>query len=159
MGQVLTAQENAALAAWVRMSGAHASMTRSFNAALQAGSGITVTDFEALRRLAYAEDGRMRRIDLANAVGLTASGVTRLLDGLEAEGLVCKVGCPKDARVTYACITDAGRAVLRGAAETHIAALAALFGERFSPTELRDLVGLLGRLPGAADPDGACGND
>jgi DNA-binding MarR family transcriptional regulator len=136
--------------------GAHAAMTRSFNADLQASSAITVTDFEALRRLAAAEAGRMRRVDLATAVGLTASGMTRLLDGLERAGLVRKEHCTSDARVTYAAITDPGRALLRTAAGSHLEALAAIFAERFSPTEVEQLVELLGRLPGAEEDASSC---
>ena len=144
------------MTAWVRLMGAHAAMTRSFNADLQASSAITVTDFEALRRLAAADGGRMRRVDLAVAVGLTASGMTRLLDGLERAGAVCKEHCSSDARVTYAAITDAGRALLHAAAESHLSALAAVFSERFSPAELDQLVDLLGRLPGAEEDASSC---
>jgi len=136
--------------------GAHAAMTRSFNADLQASNAITVTDFEVLRRLASAADGRMRRIDLAQTVGLTASGITRLLDGLQTDGLVRKEQCTSDARVTYAVITDSGRDVLRRCAETHLVGLAALFSERYSPEEVDQLVGLLGRLPGAEDDASSC---
>ena len=131
--------------------GAHAAMTRAFNADLQASSAMTVTDFEALRRLAAAEDGRMRRVDLAPLVGLTASGVTRLLDGLQAAGLVAKQSCDADARVTYAVITDAGRERLKAASEHHLEGLAAIFAERFTPEEVARLVELLGRLPGAGE--------
>lgn len=136
--------------------GAHAAMTRAFNADLQASSAMTVTDFEALRRLAAAEGGRMRRVDLAPLVGLTASGLTRLLDGLEAAGLVCKQSCAADARVTYAVITDAGRERLRSAAEHHLESLAAIFAERFTPQEVEQLVRLLGRLPGAEEDASSC---
>lgn len=136
--------------------GAHAAMTRAFNADLQASSAMTVTDFEALRRLAAAEGGRMRRVDLAPLVGLTASGVTRLLDGLQAAGLVCKESCAADARVTYAVITDAGRERLRTAAEHHLEGLAAIFAERFTPQEVDRLVELLGRLPGAGEDAASC---
>ncbi len=94
----------------------------------------------------------MRRIDLAHAVGVTPSGITRLLDGLEASGLVGRHNCTQDHRVTYAVITDAGRAVLRSTAETHLASLVALFAERFTDDELDQLVTLLGRLPGATRP-------
>lgn len=147
---------NAALTAWVRLMGAHAAMTRAFNADLQASSAITVTDFETLRRLSAAPEGRMRRVDLAQAVGLTASGITRLLDGLHAGGLVCKEQCAQDARVTYAVITEDGREALRRAAETHLAGLASLFRERFSPEEVARLVELLGRLPGAEGDASSC---
>lgn len=131
-------------------------MTRAFNADLQASSAITVADFEALRRLAAAEGGRMRRVDLAPLVGLTASGVTRLLDGLQAAGLVTKDSCAADARVTYAVITDRGRELLRCAAEHHLAGIAAIFSERFTQKEIEQLVALLGRLPGAEDDASSC---
>ena len=106
------------------------------------------------RRLADAPDGRMRRIDLAHAAGVTPSGITRLLDGLEASGLVGRHYCTEDHRVTYAVITDTGRHVLRTTAETHLAGLVALFAERFTPQEVDQLVSLLGRLPGADDSVG-----
>ena len=99
----------------------------------------------------------MRRVDLAQVVSLTPSGITRLLDGLEAAGLVGRDVCPEDARVTYACITDGGAARRsRAAAESHLTALEALFGERFSPEEVEVLAGLLGRLPGAAEAEERC---
>lgn len=126
-------------------------MERAFNQELQAAGSITVTDFEVLRRLADAPEGRMRRIDLAHAVGVTPSGITRLLEGLEQSGLVGRHRCTSDHRVTYAVISDPGRDVLRATAETHLASLVALFGERFSTSELEQLVALLGRLPGADD--------
>jgi DNA-binding MarR family transcriptional regulator len=98
----------------------------------------------------------MRRVDLAPAVGLTPSGITRLLDGLEAAGLVCKEHCATDARVTYAAITDEGRQALAGAAATHLAALEALFGELYTAEEVTALADLLGRLPGAREAAPSC---
>jgi len=96
----------------------------------------------------------MRRIDLAEQLVLTASGVTRLLDGLERAGFVEKGRCESDARVTYAVLTDTGREKLHEAANTHLAQVHALFEERFDRTELEKLAELLGRLPGAAGADG-----
>ena len=153
---MLSPQAELAVAAWVRLMGAHSAMTRSFNAHLQSTAGLTVTDFEVLRRLAEAEGGRMRRVDLAPAVGLTPSGITRLLDGLEASGVVCKEHCASDARVTYATITPEGRRALAAAAETHLVILEAVFGERFTPEETSALVELLGRLPGARELSPSC---
>src|SRR6476646_2820617 len=91
--QVLSDQEALALHAWARLLRAHAAMTRSFNAELQAAHGLTVSDIEVLKVLSDAPDTRMRRVDLADRVRLTPSGITRLLDGLQAAGLVCKEGC------------------------------------------------------------------
>jgi DNA-binding MarR family transcriptional regulator len=152
----LSDQREQAAQTWVRLLRAHAGMTRDFNAELQA-HGLTVTDFEALSRLAESPTGSLRRVDLSAALRLTPSGVTRLLDGLQDAGLVCKESCSTDARVTYAHITDKGRERLATAASTHMEALEGLFGERFSAQELSALCELLGRLPGAGGDEGpAC---
>jgi DNA-binding MarR family transcriptional regulator len=139
--------------------GAHAAMTRAFNADLQASHRLTVNDFEVLRRLSLEPEGRMRRVDLAQVVGLTPSGITRLLDGLQAAGLVRKEHCDSDARVTYAAITDDGRATLREASEAYLAALEAVFSERYAADEIDRLVELLGRLPGGGDASEHCVGD
>jgi len=90
---------------------------------------------------------------------LTASGVTRLLDGLQASGYVDKAACPSDARVTYAVLTAAGLDKLRSAAVVHVAGIRAKFAERYSDEELVTLAELLARLDGS-EPDGeACTPD
>lgn len=157
MSQVLTAQESSALSAWVRLLRAHSSISRAFNRDLTAGHGLTINDYEVLLLLSHAPDRRMRRVDLAEEVSLTASGMTRLLDGLQASGYVEKATCESDARVTYAVLTDAGLEQLEAAACSHVKAVRALFEERFSADELGQLVELLGRLPGASEADpGSC---
>jgi DNA-binding MarR family transcriptional regulator len=153
---VLTAQQQRAVQAWVRLRASDAALTRAFNASLMARHGLTVNDFEVLRRLSLEDEGRMRRVDLAQVVSLTPSGITRLLDGLEAAGLVRKDMCDSDARVTYARITREGRETLHAAAESHLVALEAVFAERFTVEELESLAALLGRLPGAADAEEEC---
>ena len=125
-------------------------MTRSLSAELLNEHGLTINDYEALLRLSRAEGGRMRRVDLAGSLLLTASGVTRLLDGLEAAGLVERAACASDRRVTYAVLTDHGRERLEAATESHRAAVRELFETRFDDDELGQLTTLLGRLPGAA---------
>ena len=82
----------------------------------------------------------MRRIDLAERLRLTPSGVTRLLDGLEEAGLTGRRDCPSDARVTYSVITDDGREMLRLASCTHAAVCEELIGAHLSPAELDELV-------------------
>jgi len=153
----LTAQESVSLAVWVRFLRAHSAVTRSFNRDLLAEHGLTVNDYEVLLLLSRAEDCRMRRVDLSDQILLTASGITRLLDGLQRAGFVDKGTCPSDARVTYAVLTDEGRAKLEQASGSHLDAVTTLFEERFSAAELETLSELLGRLPGAggADPE-AC---
>jgi DNA-binding MarR family transcriptional regulator len=136
------------LRAWVSLLRAHATITRRFNAELVAAHGLTLNDYEVLLHLARAPDRRLRRVDLAERVLLTASGITRLLDGLERVGFVERASCATDARVSYAVLTGAGYAKLREASRTHVAGIRSLFGEHFEEPELATLSTLLGRLPG-----------
>ena len=148
--QVLTNQASA-LDAWVRLLRGHASATRAMSAQLVAEHGLTINDYECLLYLAHAEEGRVRRVDLAEQLILTASGVTRLLDGLEQAGWVERASCASDRRVTYAVLTEAGRAKLQEAADSHITGVRTFFEERFSADEIETLARLLGRLPGAGE--------
>src|SRR6266568_1687570 len=93
------------LEAWVSFLRAHAAITRQLNADLLNAHGLTLSDYEVLLRLSSAEHQMMRRVDLAESVILTASGITRLLDGLERAGFVEKASCSSDARVSYAKLT------------------------------------------------------
>jgi DNA-binding MarR family transcriptional regulator len=146
--QALSAQEsNLPDTAWVRFLRAHAALTRELSSRLEALHELTLSDFDVLIQLYYAEGRRMRRIDLARTVLLTASGITRLLDGLESCGLVAKERCASDARVTYAVLTKAGVKKLEAARESHLADIEELFGSRFSPQEREQLAELLSRLP------------
>jgi len=148
--QVLSPQASqVAITAWIRLLRAHATATRELSAKLLNEHGLTINDYEALLHLSRADKGSLRRIDLAGQLLLTPSGVTRLLDGLEDAGFVCKGTCDSDARVTYAVLTDAGRAKLDQASCSHVAAVVQLFGERFGEDELESLSALLARLPGA----------
>ena len=148
---MLSEQVQVAPQAWVALLRAHAATTRELSALLVAEHGLTINDFECLLRLSRAEGQRMRRVDLAGELLLTASGVTRLLDGLEAAGYVERAACASDRRVTYAVLTEAGAAKLREAADSHVSAVQALFEERFTEDELGQLGSLLARLPGAED--------
>jgi hypothetical protein len=71
---VLTAQQQRVVRAWVRLRASNAALARSFNASLAASHGLTVNDFEVLRRLSLEDEGRMRRVDLAQVVSLTPVG-------------------------------------------------------------------------------------
>ena len=158
--QVLSAQVTASpdLEAWIRFLRAHSATTRALSARLEAEHGLTLNDYDVLVQLYYAPDQRMRRIDLARTVLLTASGITRLLDGLERTGWVGKQRCASDARVTYAVLTEAGVAKFVAAQASHLGDVEELFASRFSPEEQLALSELLGRLPLAPVPV-ACGGD
>jgi DNA-binding MarR family transcriptional regulator len=151
--QLLIGQESQAVEVWARLLRGHAASRRAFDAQLQGDHALTVSDYEALLLLARAEGARMRRVDLAEGLQLTASGVTRLLVGLERNVLVERATCAADRRVTYAALTAAGRRKLEQAACSHVAAIRALFEERYTSEELSTLTELLSRLPGAAVAD------
>lgn len=145
------------LEAWVRLLRVHAAMTRQFSGELVAEHGLTMNDFDVLWQLSQAPEGYLRRVDLAERVLLTPSGITRLLEGLERAGYVEKMSCASDARVSYAVLTDAGREKLEAAKETHLASIKSLFSERYSEDELETLAALLERLPAFEQP--ACPTD
>jgi DNA-binding MarR family transcriptional regulator len=142
--------------AWAKLLRAHAALTRRFSADLQATHGLTLNAYEVLLHLAHAPERRMRRVDLAGSVLLTASGITRLLEGLERAGYVDRAADENDARVTYAVLTDDGYEKLREAAPTHVGGIRELFGDRFSYDELETLAALLDRLPTEPAADETC---
>jgi DNA-binding MarR family transcriptional regulator len=135
------------LDAWVAFLRSHAAIVRELSAQLQREHGLTLSDYEVLLHLSHADRGMMRRVDLAQRVLLTQSGITRLLDGLERSGFVCKEQCKSDARVSYAKITEKGRVKLREAADTHLRGVDEVFLSRYSGSELATLAELLNRLP------------
>ena len=135
------------LEAWVGYLRSHSAITRQLNVDLLNGHGLTLNDFEVLFHLARADDGMMRRVDLAESVVLTASGITRLLEGLERHGYVERATCETDARVSYAKLTEAGLGKLEEASQTHFAGIEELFTGRFSEDELELLAEFLARLP------------
>jgi DNA-binding MarR family transcriptional regulator len=132
---------------------AHAAVVRELSAELEAEHGLTINDYEVLLRLARAPERVLRRVDLAEQVLLTPSGITRLLEGLERSGLVDRASCPGDARVKYAHLTDSGYEKLRAAASTHVAGIERLFLERFDERERALLTGFMRRL---GDDGDAC---
>jgi DNA-binding MarR family transcriptional regulator len=101
----------------------------------------------------------MRRVDLANSLLLTAGGVTRMLDGLERDGLVAREQCSADRRVSYAVLTKAGRDKLREASKSHTRQIRELFGAQYDDDELTQLAALLDRLPAAGTSDDSCETD
>jgi DNA-binding MarR family transcriptional regulator len=152
-------ETSTAIEAFVRLVRAHAAVTRQLSAQLSADHRLNLSAYEALLRLARAPDSRMRRVDLANGLLLSAGGVTRLLDGLERDGFVAREECSSDRRVSYAVLTEAGRAKLREASKSHTRQIRELLGSPYDEDELAQLVALLDRLPGVDPTGGSCDGD
>jgi DNA-binding MarR family transcriptional regulator len=146
-----TGLDGVALEAWRGFLLSHAAITRELDADLVARHGLTSRDYEVLLFLAQESDRRLAMSELATRTMLTRSGVTRLVDGLTRCGLVERVSCPSDARISYAQLTDAGHQRLREAGRTHVEGIRTAFLQHFSGDEVAQLAELLGRLPGAGD--------
>jgi DNA-binding MarR family transcriptional regulator len=113
---------------------------------MREGHGLSLNEYEVLLQLWLAEGRRLRRVDLAASLLLSQGGITRLLAGLEREGLVERADCPDDGRVVYAQLTAAGATRLEEARRDHLAEVERLFADRFSDRELGALGELLSRL-------------
>ncbi|MBV9466389.1 MAG: MarR family transcriptional regulator [Solirubrobacterales bacterium] len=150
--------EGAALDAWRSFLQSHASILRVLDAELVAEHDMTSRDYEVLLYVAQAPGRRLPMSALAESTMLTRSGITRLIDGLVANGLIERTSCPNDARVSYAQLTEVGYEKLREAGRSHIASVRRLFLEHFTPEEVEQLASLLRRLPGA-HPGGNCSVD
>ena len=151
--QAVRAKASAELTVFARLLRAHASLRRQLEARLLAHHGLTINDFETLLHLSQEPEGRLRRVDLAERLLLTPSGVTRLLEGLHDCGLVEKGYCDSDARVTYAVLTEAGRERIEHAATGHAEAVRELIGARLEDGELADIVVLDRERHSRADAD------
>ncbi len=147
--------EGRALDAWRSYLQSHASILRELDAELVAVHGMTTRDYEVLLYLAQAPERRLPMSALATSTMLTRSGITRLVDGLVEAGWIERVACPRDARVSYARLTDVGYRKLADAGCTHVASIQRLFLEHFTRDEINQLATLLSRLPGAGG-GGSC---
>ena len=131
----------------IKLSRAYAALTRRLDNALSGLHGISFADFMILYYLERAPGGKLRRVDLAERVGLTASGVTRSLIPLEKLRLVSRQPDPRDARVGYATLTDSGYQLL-GYALISVRAIALDATESVLAEQVGEASALLGRLAG-----------
>jgi DNA-binding MarR family transcriptional regulator len=134
------------LAAWRGMLRAHAELTRELDAELARDRDMPLSSYEVLLYLNDSDGGRMRMSELADSVLLSRSGLTRLVDRLEREGLLKRERCESDARGLFAEITPEGRRLFDAARQTHLDGVRRLFLGNFSRAELRTLGSLWQRL-------------
>jgi DNA-binding MarR family transcriptional regulator len=139
------------LGAWRGLLRVHAGMTKALDAELVREHGLGLSSYEVLLFLADAPDGRLRMSELAEGVLLSRSGLTRLVDRMERDGLLRRERCEDDARGYHALITDKGRELFRRARRTHLDGVRERFLSHLSPEELRTLARLWEKVaPGAA---------
>jgi len=108
------------LRAWVAFLRAHAAIVRRLEAELEAETNLSMAEYDALVQLAAADQRRLRMSELADRVVLSRSGISRLVDRLEARGWVKRTSCPTDARGVWAILTPVGLDTLREATPVHL---------------------------------------
>lgn len=146
------------LRAWRGLLRAHACLSKRLDQALDQAHRLPMSSYEVLHHLHEASGERMRMCDLAEHAQLSRSGLTRLVDRLEREGLLARCSCDHDARGAYACLTDAGRQKLEEARVTQMAVIREHFFSRFSGAELELLADMWERLAPPCIGNGHAGN-
>jgi DNA-binding MarR family transcriptional regulator len=114
------APDDPRLGAWRAFIHANARLLRRLDEELQAAHGVSLAEYDALLQLVNAPGRRLRMSVLADRVLLSRSGITRLVDRLEASGMVARSACATDARGAEAALTDRGLERLRAASRTHL---------------------------------------
>lgn len=145
------------LRAWRGLLRVHASLSKALDAELEREHGLPLTSYEVLLQLAESEGEKMRMCDLASSVLLSRSGLTRLVDRLERDGLLARESCASDARGAFAKLTPAGHAKLAEARATQLGRVRALFLDHLTPEELEVLGSVWERVLPGARAAGGCG--
>lgn len=134
------------IAAFGTLLEANARLVAALGSDLERTVGLPLSSYEVLLRLARSDGARLRLSELAGQVALSTSGLTRLVDRLEAAGYLVREACPTDRRGLYAVLTDAGREVLERATDAHLEGLELHLSAPLAPGELEQLSSLLGKL-------------
>ena len=135
------------LAAWRAFLRAHSTMLRRISADLEEADLPPLSWYDVLAALRDAPERSLRQVELAERVLLSNSGLSRLIDRIEAKGLVERKSCPTDRRSFYVTLTDEGAEMLelmwpvyaRGVAEDFLPALGS------NPCEVREMLETIGK--------------
>lgn len=145
----LTAEE---LAVWRMLQRAQVRITRHLEAALLVAHDLPLASYDVLMQLAESPERRLRMNDLAGRVLLSRSGLTRLIDRLQRDGLVAREACRSDARGLFAVLTDAGAARLAEATPTYLRGIRKEFLDLLGAGEIAQVRRMLGKLDVTAAP-------
>lgn len=132
----MTADEQA----WGRVLTLHGRIEQELAKALQRRHGLGLSEFRALGKLAATEKGVLRMQELAEAIGLNQSSVSRMVVRLEDAGLTERDPCANDRRGVYSCITKEGRKRLAETEPTYHEVLATALDKAQADPELKDAV-------------------
>ncbi len=150
-----SAQPTLFLEAWVAFLGAYSRVVPWVSHELEAACGISLAWFDVLFQLSLAPEGRLRMYELANAVLISKSGLTRLVDRMEQAGLVARAAIPGDRRSLHVHLTPAGHRLVGKARRVVRQSVADHFGRHLSETEQATLRDSLTRVTRASAASGA----
>jgi DNA-binding MarR family transcriptional regulator len=118
---------------------------------------LSAVEFEVLMRLARSPGNRLRMTDLAGQTSLSTSGVTRVVDRMDRDGLVGRQACASDRRSSYAVITESGRARLEEVLPGHLALVQQWFIGQLTPEQLDGMLESLRIIRDAVNPCATAG--
>ncbi len=144
------------LLVWTRLLETHSLLIERLEADLQArGGGLPIAWYDVLVQLKMSPGHRLTMRELSQAVLLSKSGITRLVDRMAREGLIEREPCPSDRRVVYARLTERGLAAFDQAAPVHVEAVRRRFSNLVTDEEAAVMGAALDRvLQAAADGTG-----
>lgn len=134
------------LIVWRMLQRAQVQITRGLEAELLSRHDLALAAYDVLLQLSEAPGGRLRMNDLAERVLLSRSGLTRLIDRLQRDGLVRREACASDARGLFAVLTRAGGERLADATPTYLRAIRGRFLDLLDEDELRQCAAVLTKL-------------
>lgn len=131
--------------AWLALLRTHARLWDQLEAQVRRDHGLTIARYDVLAHLEMA-GGRLRLGDLAKAIVLSPSGLSKLLDRMETSGLIQREPDPNDARASLATLTPEGRSLVKKARRSHHALLEQTFGAALDDRDVADLARIMGRI-------------
>ena len=131
--------------AWLALLRTHARLWDQAEAQMRHDSGLTMSRYDVLIQLDMA-GGRLGLSELASTIVLSPSGLSKLLDRMEASELIRREPDPRDARSTFARITPRGRSLVRKTRQSHHAWLQRVFGDALDDRDIADLTRIMGRI-------------
>jgi DNA-binding MarR family transcriptional regulator len=133
------------MTAWMMFVRTHTRFWDQIESQMRREHGLTMARYDVLAHLNMA-GGRLGLSELASAIALSPSGLSKLLDRMDASGLIRREPDPNDARAAFATVTPRGRALVKNARTSHHELLRRTFGQALSDRDVADLTRIMGRI-------------
>jgi DNA-binding MarR family transcriptional regulator len=149
------ARDSRWMPAWMALIRTHTRLWDQVEVQMRRDHGLTMARCDVLAHLDMAS-GRLGLSDLATSVALSPSGLSKLLDRMQASGLVRRDPDPRDARAAFAAITPQGKALVTKARHDHHLFLRGIFGSALDDSELTDVTRIMNKISGSGQLTADC---